>query len=84
MWSPVVFIQFTQIAQIVKIIQGVLWVGPTYAGPSTGSTMLTTGRYACSGQAAANWSVRDFFMIFGALLLVIGKVVSLQGMKLEP
>jgi hypothetical protein len=35
------------------------------------------------GQAAAFWSVRDFFMILGALLLVIGKIVSLQGMKLE-
>ena len=33
------------------------------------------------GQAATFWSVRDFFMLSGTLLLVVGKLVSLLGLK---
>jgi len=36
-----------------------------------------------NGQAAIFWSVRDLLMIVGALLLVVGKLVTLQGIKSE-
>lgn len=33
------------------------------------------------GQASVFWNVRDFFLILGALFLVVGKWLSLQGVK---